>query len=63
LVDDEESIRELRATFLSKPGHSCLTTIDGVEILHKMKRNKIDAAVTDIKILNMNGMTRRPKSE
>jgi DNA-binding NtrC family response regulator len=57
LVDDEESMRKLIATFLSKLGHSCLTAIDGVDALHKMKRNKIDAVVTDIKMPNMDGIT------
>jgi two-component system response regulator AtoC len=57
VVDDEESIRKLIATLLSKLGHSCLTAIDGVDALHKMKGNKIDAVITDIKMPNMDGIT------
>ena len=57
VVDDEESIRKLVATFLSKLGHSCLTAIDGVDALHKMKGNKIDAVITDVKMPNMDGIT------
>ena len=57
VVDDEELIRNLLITFLSKLGHSCLTAIDGVDALDKMKGNKIDAVITDIKMPNMDGIT------
>ena len=57
VVDDEEMIRYLVTSFLSKPGHSCLTAIDGVDALDKMKRNKIDAVITDIKMLTVDGIT------
>jgi CheY-like chemotaxis protein len=57
VVDDEELIRNLIVTFLSKMGHSCLTATDGVDALDKMKENKIDAVITDIKMPNMDGIT------
>jgi CheY-like chemotaxis protein len=57
VVDDEELLRNLIITFLSKLGHSCVTAIDGVDALDKMKGNKIDAVVTDIKMPNMDGIT------
>lgn len=57
VVDDEELIRNLVVTFLSKLGHSCLTAIDGVDALDKMEGNKIDAVITDIKMPNMDGIT------
>ncbi len=57
VVDDEELIRNLVVTFLSKLGHSCLTAIDGVDALDKMKKNKIDVVITDIKMPNMDGIT------
>jgi CheY-like chemotaxis protein len=57
VVDDEELIRNLIVTFLSKMGHSCLTAVDGVDALDKMKENKIDAVITDIKMPNMDGIT------
>ena len=57
VVDDEELIRNLVVTFLSKLGHSCLTAIDGVDALGKMKENKIDVVITDIKMPNMDGIT------
>ena len=57
VVDDQESLRNLIVTFLSKLGHACVTAIDGVDALDKMKGNKIDAVVTDIKMPNMDGIT------
>ena len=57
VVDDEELLRNLIATFLSKLGHSCITAMDGVDALEKMKGNKIDAVVTDIRMPNMDGIT------
>ena len=57
VVDDEELIRNLIVTFLSKMEHSCLTATDGVDALDKMKENKIDAVITDIKMPNMDGIT------
>jgi CheY-like chemotaxis protein len=57
VVDDEELIRNLAVTFLSKLGHSCLTAVDGVDALEKMKESKIDAVITDIKMPNMDGIT------
>jgi CheY-like chemotaxis protein len=56
VVDDEELIRSLVVTLLSKLGHSCITAIDGIDALEKMKGNKIDAVITDIKMPNMDGI-------
>jgi len=57
VVDDEEVMRNLIVTFLSKLGHLCLTAINGIDALDKMKGNKVDAVVTDIKMPNMDGIT------
>jgi DNA-binding NtrC family response regulator len=57
VVDDEEPLRNLIVSFLSKLGHSCVTAIDGVDALDKIKGNKIDAVVTDMKMPNMDGIT------
>jgi CheY-like chemotaxis protein len=38
-------------------GHSCLTATDGVDALDKIKGNKIDAVITDIKMPKMDGIT------
>ncbi len=57
VVDDEELIRNLVVTFLSRLGHSCFTAIDGVDALNKMKENRIDVVITDVKMPNMDGIT------
>ena len=57
VVDDEELMRYLVVSYLSKLGHSCFTATDGVDALEKMKKNKIDAVITDIRMDNMDGMT------
>jgi DNA-binding response OmpR family regulator len=56
VVDDEELIRNLMATFLSKMGYSSVTATDGVDALDKLKENKIDAVVTDAKMPRMDGI-------
>ena len=56
VVDDEELMRYLVVSYLSKLGHSCLTAVDGVDALDKIKNNKIDVVITDIKLPNMDGM-------
>ena len=57
VVDDQELLRSLLDTFLSKLGHSCVIAIDGVDALEKMKGSKIDAVVTDMRMPNMDGIT------
>jgi CheY-like chemotaxis protein len=57
VVDDEELMRYLVVSYLSKLGHSCLTAVDGVDALDKINKNKIDAVITDIKLPNMDGIT------
>jgi CheY-like chemotaxis protein len=57
VVDDDELMRNMIVTFLSSLGHTCLTATDGVDALGKMKGNKIDAVITDIKMPNMDGIT------
>jgi CheY-like chemotaxis protein len=56
VVDDEELVRNLVVILLSKLGHSSITAIDGVDALDRMKGNKIDAVITDIKMPNMDGV-------
>ncbi len=56
IVDDEELIRNLLVTFLSKVGHLCVTANNGVAALDKMKGNKFDAVITDIIMPEMDGI-------
>ncbi|HMK76819.1 MAG TPA: response regulator [Thermodesulfobacteriota bacterium] len=53
----KELMRYLVVSYLSKLGHSCLTAVDGVDALDKIKKNKIDAVITDIRLPNMDGIT------
>jgi len=57
VVDDEELVRNLIVTLLSRSGHSSITAVDGVDALDRMKGNQIDAVITDIKMPNMDGVT------
>ena len=57
VVEDEETIRDLVVTFISRLGHSCVEAIDGDDALVKMKENKINGVVTDIRMPGMDGIT------
>ncbi len=56
VVDDEELLRKFIVTFLSQLGYSSVTAIDGVDALEKMKGNKVDAVIADIKMPKMDGI-------
>ena len=56
VVDDEELMRRFIVSFLSRLGFSSVTAVDGMDALDKMKENKIDAVITDIKMPNMDGI-------
>jgi DNA-binding NtrC family response regulator len=56
VVDDEELIRGLVSTILSDHGHICITATNGIDALDKMKREKFDAVITDIKMPEMDGI-------
>ncbi len=56
VVEDVEAIRKIIVTFLIGLGHVCVTAVDGVDALDKLKENKIDAVVADIKMPKMDGI-------
>jgi len=56
VVDDEEPVRNLVVTLLTRLGHSCVKATDGIDALDKMTKNKIDAIITDIKMPKMDGI-------
>lgn len=56
VVDDEELLRRFIVAFLSQLGYSYVTAMDGVDALDKMKGNKIDAVITDVKMPKMDGI-------
>jgi len=57
VVDDEEPMRKLVVTLLSRQGHECMTASNGVEALDKISQNKVDAVITDIIMPEMDGIT------
>jgi CheY-like chemotaxis protein len=56
VVDDEEPMRTLMFTLLSKLGHQCITASNGIEALHKINQDKFDAVITDIVMPEMDGI-------
>jgi DNA-binding NtrC family response regulator len=57
IVDDEEMLRNLLVSVLSKQGQNCQTAKDGLEALEKIKNDSFDAVVTDIVMPHMDGIT------
>jgi len=57
VVDDEEPIRKLIVSMLSRKGHQCLTATNGREALDKMMETRVDALITDIVMPEMDGIT------
>jgi putative nucleotidyltransferase with HDIG domain len=56
VVDDEEAIRDLLATFLGSQGFEADTAADGKEALAKLAAKPFDLVLTDITMPGMNGM-------
>ena len=57
VVDDEEPVRKLVTTLMSRRGHQCFHATDGVDALAKAKAIKFDAIVTDIVMPKMDGIS------
>ncbi len=55
LVDDDPHIRELASLFLRNGGFEVIEAADGVEALSRLDSVKVDAAVIDIMMPNMDG--------
>jgi DNA-binding response OmpR family regulator len=56
VVDDEEAMRKMMITLLSRLGHQCITASNGIEALKIINQNKIDAVITDIVMPEMDGI-------
>jgi DNA-binding NtrC family response regulator len=56
IADDDELTRNLMVKFLSKMDYTYVTANDGIDALEKLKVNRFDAVVTDIKMPNMDGI-------
>ena len=57
IVDDEEMLRSYLVSLFSKYGHTSEISKDGMEALEKIKKNSYDAAVIDIVMPHMDGIT------
>ena len=57
VVDDEEGVRKLVATLMSRRGHQCFQATDGVDALAKAKTIRFDAIITDIVMPKMDGIS------
>jgi two-component system, chemotaxis family, chemotaxis protein CheY len=56
-IDDAKTMRNMVQTILEHKDHTVITAEDGVDALKKLDKNKIDMAVVDFHMPNMNGTT------
>lgn len=56
LMDDEELMIEILIGYLAKKDRHFIAATNGVEGLEKVKNNKIDLIISDIRMPNMDGI-------
>jgi CheY-like chemotaxis protein len=57
VADDDEQLRKIVVTFLSREGHRCVTASNGIEALNRIHQDKFDAVISDIVMPEMDGIT------
>ena len=64
-VDDEEQIRKLVSTYLTRQGYQVTIATDGYEALKAIRMQPPDVVITDVMMPNMNGfeLTRRLRAD
>ncbi|MGH2471563.1 MAG: response regulator [Candidatus Limnocylindria bacterium] len=64
-VDDEEQIRKLLSTWLTRRGYEVSVATDGWEALKSIRAKAPDLVITDVNMPNMNGLelTRRMRAD
>ncbi|MDQ2913652.1 MAG: response regulator [Chloroflexota bacterium] len=64
-VDDEEQIRKLLSTWLTRQGYEVIVATDGWEALKAIRAKAPDLVITDVNMPNMNGLelTRRLRAD
>jgi len=55
LVDDDPSISEFLATYLSRRGHPSNATMEGAKALHWLSEKRCEVVVVDLNLPNTNG--------
>src|SRR5207244_11192368 len=55
LVDDDPSISEFLATYLSERGHPSNATVEGEKALKWLSQNRCEVVVVDLNLPNSNG--------
>jgi DNA-binding NarL/FixJ family response regulator len=57
LIDDDPSVSEFLATYLSDRGHPSNATIEGNEALDWLSENRCEVVVVDLNLPNANGVS------
>ncbi len=57
VVDDRAEMAELIAEELSERGYECFAVASGVDALHRLKAERVDALVTDLRMPHVDGLT------
>ncbi len=57
IVDDDESVRKVVATYLATQGHQVAAASDGMKALNGIHRNRYDAVITDIVMPGLDGIS------
>src|SRR5207237_6780934 len=57
LVDDDPSVSEFLATYLSERGHPSNATIEGDKALNWLSENQCEVVVVDLNLPNANGIS------
>jgi two-component system OmpR family response regulator len=56
VVDDDDMFRELVSEILTQGGYKVVNASDGLEAWNKMQKAKVDIAVLDLNMPNMDGL-------
>src|SRR5437870_6199404 len=57
LVDDDPSVSEFLATYLSERGHPSNATVEGEKALKWLSQNRCEVVVVDLNLPNANGIS------
>ena len=57
VVDDNDSVREVLTILLSRRGYRCESATNGIEAMQKVRQSNFDAVITDLHMLEMDGIT------